>query len=147
MKGMRARAGVIVAVLGITALVGTWLQPATAHIGTPTHLWAAHLRQKANPLYLQNTKVYVSPQFSVDALADLTVTRACPLGWQAVGGGVDFETANANMQVISSAPIVEGTNLFTADAGRNPASGGWRVAMHNNGIFAVNGVVGAICTR
>jgi hypothetical protein len=147
MREMRARAGIIVAVLGIVVVVGSWLQPATAHVGTPNHLWTAHLRPKANLLYLQNTKVYVSPQFSLGALGDLTVMRTCPVGWQAVGGGVDFATANANVQVISSAPMVGGTNLFAAPAGRNPASRGWRVTMHNNGVLAVNGAVGAICTK
>jgi hypothetical protein len=31
---------------------------------------------------------------------------------QAIGGGVDFDSANADVQVISDAPIVSGTNLF-----------------------------------
>ena len=92
-------------------------------------------------LYLQNTHVYVSPQFSLGSLADQTVTRLCPVGSQAIGGGVDFDTADADVQVISSAPLVAGSNLFTADQGRNPASRGWRVTMHNNRALAVTGAL------
>jgi hypothetical protein len=89
----------------------------------------------------------VSPQFSIAALGDATITRLCPSGRQAIGGGVDFATANANVQVISDAPIVGGANLFAADEGKNPAATGWRVTMHNNDLSSVDGVVGAICSR
>jgi hypothetical protein len=91
--------------------------------------------------------VYVSAQFSLGALADLTVTRLCPSARQTIGGGVDFQTANADVQVISSAPIVSGANLFAVDAGRNPAGEGWRVTMHNDGALAVDGVVEVICSK
>jgi hypothetical protein len=147
MKAMHARAGSLMAVLLIVVVVGLWLQPATAHLGTPTHLWNRHLRSEANQLYLQNTRVYVSAVFSLGALVDQTVTRLCPVGWQAIGGGVDFETADADVQVISSAPLAGGSNLFTADQGRNGPSRGWRVTMHNNGALAVDGAVGVICAR
>ena len=146
MTGMRGRVGAIVAVLGIVVLVGSWLQPATAHIGAPGHLWTAHLRPKADVRYLQNTKVYVSPVFTVTALSDGSVTRLCPTGWQAIGGGVDFENANAEVRVISNAPVVEGVGLFAADEGKNPAAQGWRVTMRNTGILSVSGVVGVICS-
>jgi hypothetical protein len=147
MKQMRTRTAAVGTVLGMVFVVGSWLQPAAAHTGTPSHLWTQHLRPKADLRYLQNSSVYVSPGFSLGALADLSVTRRCPAGMQAIGGGVDFATANANVQVISDAPIVSGTNLFAAAQGKNPAGGGWRVTMHNNDILAVNGVVGAICAR
>lgn len=147
MREMRARVGAIVALLAVVLVVGSLLQPATAHIGSPGHLWTQHLRGRADLRYLQNTKVYVSPQFSLGALADSSVTRLCPSGWQAIGGGVDFQAANANVQVISDAPIVGGANLFAADEGKNPAATGWRVTMHNNGLVSVGGVVGVICSR
>ena len=144
---MRARVGAIVAVLAMVLLIGSWLQPATAHLGAPGHLWTDHLRARADLRYLQNTKVYVSPPFSIAALGDATVTRLCPAGWQAIGGGVDFATANPSVQVISDAPIVDGANLFAADEGKHAAATGWRVTMHNNGLLGVDGVVGAICSR
>jgi hypothetical protein len=144
MAGIHLRVG---AALGLPLLVGWWLQPATAHIGTSSHLWNQHLQRPADVRYLQNTNVYVSAQFSLGALADITVTRLCPSGRQATGGGVDFETADADVQVISSAPIVGGTNLFEAAEGKNPAGRGWRVTMHNNGVLAVSGVVGVICSK
>jgi hypothetical protein len=147
MKQTRRRTAAVGAVLGVAIVVGSWLQPASAHIGTPGHLWTKHLRPKADLRYLQNSKVYVSPEFSLGALADLSVTRLCPPGMQAIGGGVDFDAANADVQVISDAPIVSGTNLFGAAEGKNPAGGGWRVTMHNDGALAVNGVVGVICSR
>lgn len=147
MKQTRTRTAAVGVVLGVMFVIGSWLQPAAAHLGTPGHLWSQHLRSKADVRYLQNSFVYVSPTFSLGALADLSVTRLCPSGMQAIGGGVDFETANANVQVISDAPIVGGSNLFTAVEGKNPAGRGWRVTMHNNGIFAVDGVVGVICSR
>ena len=89
----------------------------------------------------------MSPQFSIAALSDATVTRLCPSGWQAIGGGVDLATANANVLVISDAPIVGGANLFAAAEGKHPAATGWRVSMHNNGVLELDGVLGAICTR
>lgn len=147
MGQMRARVGAIVGVLAVVVLIGSWLQPATAHPGAPGHLWTDHLRARADLRYLQNTKVYVSPQFSIAALSDATVTRLCPSGWQAIGGGVDLATANANVLVISDAPIVGGANLFAAAEGKHPAATGWRVSMHNNGVLDVDGVLGAICTR
>lgn len=146
-KHTRTRTAAVGAVLGVVFVVGSWLQPATAHIGAPGHLWTQHLRPKGDLRYLQNSNVYVSPEFSLGALADLSVTRLCPPGRQAIGGGVDFETANANVQVISDAPTVSGANLFAAAEGKNPAGGGWRVTMHNNGVLAVNGVVGVICSK
>ena len=76
----------------------------------------------------------------------MTVKRECPAGSQALGGGVDFEAANADVQVISSAPIVSGSNLFAVASGKNPAGEGWRVTMHNDGVSAVNGKVGVICS-
>jgi hypothetical protein len=147
MKQTRRRTAAVGAVLGVAIVVGSWLQPAAAHIGTPGHLWTQHLRPRADLRYLQNSKVYVSPEFSLGALADLSITRLCPPGMQAIGGGVDFDSANADVQVISDAPIVSGTNLFGAAEGKNPAGGGWRVTMHNDGALAVNGVVGVICSR
>jgi hypothetical protein len=38
MGQMRARVGAIVALLAVVLLVGSWLQPATAHLGAPGHL-------------------------------------------------------------------------------------------------------------
>jgi hypothetical protein len=147
MNTMRRRAGAAVAILVIVVVVGLWLQPATAYSGTANHLWTTFIRPKADARYLQNTRVYVSSQFTLGALADATVTELCPDGWQALGGGVDFDTANANVQVISSAPVVNGTNLFAADEGKDPAGEGWRVTLHNNGVLTVTGAVAAICSR
>jgi hypothetical protein len=147
MKQTRVRTAAVGAVLGVVFVIGSWLQPAAAHVGTPGHLWNQHLRPRADLRYLQNSAVYVSPVFSLGALADLSVTRLCPSGMQAIGGGIDFETPNANVEVISDAPIVGGGSLFAAAEGKNPAGGGWRVTMHNNGVLSVNGVVGVICSR
>ena len=147
MEQTRARTAAVAAALGVVIVVGSWLEPAAAHVGTPHHLWTQHLRPLADQRYLQNTNVYVSPEFSLGALADLTVTRLCPSGMQAIGGGVDFASSTADVQVISDAPIASGTNLFALGEGKHPAGGGWRVTMHNNGVLAVDGVVGAICSR
>jgi len=147
MKQAHARTAAVGAVLGVAFVVGSWLQPVAAHISTPRHLWTQHVRPKADLRYLQNSNVYVSPEFTLGILADLSVTRLCPSGTQAIGGGVDFEAPNADVQVISDAPIVSGTGLFGAAEGKNPPGRGWRVTMHNNGILAVNGVVGVICSR
>ena len=57
MGQMRARVGAIVGVLAVVVLIGSWLQPATAHLGAPGHLWTEHLRARADLRYLQNTKV------------------------------------------------------------------------------------------
>jgi hypothetical protein len=147
MEQTRARTAAVAAVLGVVIVVGSWLQPAAAHLGTPRHLWTQHLRPLADQRYLQNTNVYISPEFSLGILADLTVTRLCPSGMQAIGGGVDFASATADVRVISDAPVVSGTNLFAVGEGKQPAGRGWRVTMHNNGVLAVDGVVGVICAR
>jgi hypothetical protein len=147
MKQTRARTAAVAAVLGVVIVVGSWLQPAAAHVGTPVHLWTQHLRPLSDGRYLQNSNVYVSPEFSLGALADLSVTRLCPSGMQAIGGGVDFASANADVRVISDAPVVSGTNLFALGEGKQQAGRGWRVTMHNNGAIATDGVVGVICSR
>jgi hypothetical protein len=142
------RGGKGTVVLILAGVIVGWLtfQPAIGHLGTPRHLWIEHIRPKADARYLRNTKVFVSVPFTLGALADDTVTKLCPAGWQALGGGVDFEVANADVQVISSAPLLGSGNLFAADQGRNPAAAGWRVTVHNNGL-AVDGVVGVVCAR
>jgi hypothetical protein len=57
----------------------------------------------------------------------------------AIGGGVDFETANANVQVISDGPIVKGGRPVLDANGKESSWRGWRVTMHNNGVADVNG--------
>jgi hypothetical protein len=145
--GKRA-VGSMLALAGIL-VVGLFLQPATAHVGTPKHLWTTHLRPLADARYLQNSNVYVSTEFTLLAGANLTVDRLCPAGTQAVGGGVDFVSgAAADVRVTSNAPLVASDNLVAANTGKNPRSNGWRVKMHNNnGAGAYTGVVGAICSR
>jgi len=87
MEQTRARTAAVAAALGVVIIVGSRLEPAAAHVGTPHHFWTQHLRPLADQRYLQNTNVYVSPEFSLRALADLTVTRLCPSEMQAIGGG------------------------------------------------------------
>ena len=147
MKGMHVRAAVTIAFIGVALVVGLWLQPATAYSERSPEAGTQLVRTQADRRYLQNTHVFVSDQFSLGSLADATITRLCPSGAQALGGGVDFDAANADVQVISSAPVVGGTNLFAANEGKNPAGRGWRVTMHNNGVPTVTGVMGVICSR
>lgn len=148
MASIHARMGVVLAVLCVVGVaVGLSVQPATAHLGTPFHLWRDHIKPAADDRYLQGTNVVVSPTFSLGPLGDITVTKLCPVGWHAVGGGVDFETADADVQVISNGPLVAGSNLFAAEPGRHPASRGWRVSAHNDGALDVDGVLGVVCAR
>jgi hypothetical protein len=144
----RRAVGSMLVLAGIL-VVGLMLQPATAHIGTPSHLWGTHLRPLADARYLQNSNVYVSAEFTLTPSANLTVDRLCPAGTQAVGGGVDFVSgANADVRVTSNAPLVDSDNLVAAATGKNPRSNGWRVKMHNNSAAVTwTGVVGAICSR
>jgi hypothetical protein len=146
-QNARIRPVRIVVAVGLLVVLGWSLQPASAHIGTPSHLWTQHLRSMADARYLQNTRVFVSSAFTVGALGDHEETVDCPAGWQAIGGGVDFVTANANVRVVSSAPIVLDANLFQADDGRNPWATGWRVTVSNLGVTGVDGKAAAICTR
>ena len=147
MRSMQTRFGASVAILGIAAIVLSWLQPAQAHLGTSSHLWRVHIRPMADARYLQNTRVYATAPFTAAPLGDADVTGMCPFGWQATGGGVDFEDAAPEVRIISSAPLVGDENLFTAEAGRNAAGQGWRVTMHNNGPLPVDGVVGVVCAK
>jgi hypothetical protein len=132
-KSLRSRSLSVIAVLGVIAAISL-LQPATAHIGKPRHLWFEHLRPLADPRYLQETHVFVTPTFTLGIAADLTVTKKCPKG------------SNAVVQVISSAPTVDGSALFALPAGRNPGGDGWRVTMHNSGLLPVDGKVGVVCS-
>ena len=120
MKNVRARPAAITAALAILVAIAWSLQPATADIGTPTHLWKEHLRQRADARYLRTTRVYVSPVFTLSAVGDDDVTVACPAGWRATGGGVDFEAPDVDVQVISNAPAIGATTLFAAAEGSNP---------------------------
>jgi hypothetical protein len=52
MKQMRTRTAAVGAVLGLVFVVGSWLQPAAAHVGTPGHLWTQHPRPRADLRYL-----------------------------------------------------------------------------------------------
>ena len=142
---IRIRPYALVAGVALLVAIAWSLQPATADIGTPNHLWSRHLRSKADARYLRNTKVFVSPTFTLGALAADEFTVDCPTGWQAVGGGVDFEAADAMVHVISSAPLLADTSLFALDEGRNPAASGWRVTAENDGVVAVDGKVGVVC--
>jgi hypothetical protein len=146
-KTVRTRSAAALLVLGAIVIVGLWLQPATAHIGTVSHLWTQHIRPKADARYLENTKVYVT-SFSIGAGANVTADSDCPEGWQAIGGGVDFVSgASAQVSVLSNAPKVNGDNIVAASDGRNPAADGWRVKMHNNnGAASFTGAVAAICS-
>lgn len=147
MEQTRARTAAVVAVLGVVIVVGSWLQPAGAHVGTPRHVWNQHIRSLADQRYLQNSSVYISPAFSLGTLADLTVTRLCPSGMQAIGGGVDFASATADVRVISDAPIVSSTKPLRPRRGQASRGRRRRPTMHNNGVLAVGGVVGVICSR
>jgi len=142
---LRSRSISVVAALGVIVALSL-LQPATAHTGTPRHLWFQHLRPLADPRYLQEPHVFVSPTFTIGLAADLTVTRRCPKGSHAIVGGVDFSSATAGVQVISSAPTVGGSALFDLAVGKNAGGDGWRVTMHNAGIVPVDGKVGVVCS-
>jgi hypothetical protein len=147
MNSIRARAIAAAGVLGVATIALSWIQPASAHLGSPEHLWKAHLEPLADARYLQDTHVFVSREFTLGIAADLVATRRCPTGTQALGGGVDFDASNADVQVISSAPLVGGVTLFTASTGKGAPGDGWRVTMHNDGVLAVTGRVGVICSR
>jgi hypothetical protein len=147
-KSMRTRGLIALLVLATIMVVGTWLEPATAHIGTVKHLWTVHIRPKTDARYLQNTKTYIT-SFSIGPGANIQADSDCPGGWQAIGGGVDFVSgASAQVSVLSNAPKVNGDNIVAASDGRNPAPDGWRVKMHNNnGAGSYTGAVAAICSQ
>jgi hypothetical protein len=105
------------------------------------------VRPKADVRYLQNTKTYVSTPQTVTTSNNATATVACPAGWQAVGGGVDFDADDAVVNVVSLGPTLASGDLVDADAGRNPAATGWKVSVLNADITTHTFVVAVVCSH
>lgn len=145
-RGPRWRAALLI--LAGTVIGALLISPASGHVSTPGHLWKTHIRPKADTRYLQNSKVWVSASQTVNASSTKTADANCPAGWQAVGGGIDFNSgASADVRVVVSAPIIEGDNMVAASTGRNPAATGWRVQVANDVGVSYTFVVGVICTK
>jgi hypothetical protein len=106
------------------------------------------VRPRADARYLQNSRTYVSAPHVAATAANASATVACPAGWQAVGGGVDFDDDNALVNVISDGPTLASGNLVDTDEGRNPAATGWKVSLLNaDATTAHTFVVAVVCTH
>ena len=107
------------------------------------------IKPKADDRYLQNTKVYATDRVIISPGNAQTITKNCPSGWQALGGGVDPVSQSVNvLTVVYSGPMVDGDNLVAADPGQNPAATGWKVRVHNgDGASSYEVVVGVICAK
>ena len=124
------------------------ITPAIAHNGSVAHLWQKHVKPKADVRYLQNTKVYVSETVSVAAAYTVTATVDCPVGMQAIGGGVDTDADSLSFSVVSSAPTIGGESLLNASAGKNPSASGWSASVENLDALSAHDIaVGVICSK
>lgn len=90
----------------------------------------------------------MSAEQTVGTNASATATVDCPAGWQALGGGVDFQSqSTTSIDVLFDGPLVAGDNLIAASEGKNAASTGWKVRVQNNDLVAsYTFVVGVICS-
>ena len=119
--------------------------PAGAHVGgTVNHLWD-HLKPKADARYLQNTKTFVVSGTVNNGSFDTAIAN-CPVGWQAVGGGVDPNNV-LTMDVTSSNPVIQGTRTLLTPNGENGRATGWLGAVTNNSGSAATFKVAVICSR
>lgn len=72
----------------------------------------------------------------------------CPVGYEAVGGGVDFglqTTFAQGVRVVANGPRVEGDRSIGANDGQNGAATGWFVSLHNEGTDTFTYAVSVIC--
>lgn len=90
----------------------------------------------------------MSSSQTLNANSSKTTTIDCPSGWQAIGGGVDFNQASANVDVVANGPIIDNDNMVAASAGKNPAGTGWKVSLVNEeAAISYTYVVGVICAK
>jgi hypothetical protein len=69
--------------------------------------------------------------------ASATASVDCPVGWQALGGGADFQTQSTTaIDIVFDGPLVAGDKLIAASEGNNPASTGWKVRVQNNDLVS-----------
>lgn len=106
-------------------------------------------KAKANKLYLNNTKTYVQTNFLVSPSTSQTASVNCPVGWQALGGGMQPNSISTNALLLRySGPLVDGDNLVAATDGANPGSTGWTVRVANtDGVSSYTYAVGVICSK
>lgn len=136
-----------IAVLALGVAIGAMMvaTPAGAHVGgTVNHLWE-HLKPKADARYLQNTKTVVVSDTVNDGTFDTAIAN-CPVGWQAVGGGVDPNNV-LTMHVTSSNPVIQGTRTLLTPDGENGQATGWMGAVVNESGAAATYKVSVICSR
>jgi hypothetical protein len=144
---LEARVGRPLATLLVAGLLVLAMTGSAAAALTIKEIWDG-IRPKADARYLRNTKVYTTDTVLVDPASSKTVTKECPAGWQAVGGGVDLLTNTDTFYVVYSGPTVDGNDLTSLDPGRNPPATGWKVRVYNgSGSYFHDVVVGVICAR
>jgi len=61
-------------------------------------------------------------------------TATCPAGYQVISGGEDPQTVGGLMDLATSEPLIEDTNLFSLVDGQHGAPTAWRVYMANGGL-------------
>ena len=146
-RNVKALVGLAAAALMLSLAL---LAPAGAHTTTPDHLWKKHIRPKADARYLQHANVYVSASDTLGSGVGTSETKTidCPAGTQAVGGGVDFNQASANVDVVANGPLVAGDNMVAASTGKNGKATGWKVSLVNEeAAVSYTYRIGAICSK
>lgn len=107
----------------VGVMVGLFLlAPASAHIGTPKHLWKTHIKPKTDARYVQDKIFYRrSAQQSVGVGLFDAVNVSCPPGTLVVGGGMAGSVQGVGLE--QSGPTVTGaTTTFT----------GWHINVFNS---------------
>ncbi|HEX6207388.1 MAG TPA: hypothetical protein VF058_03425 [Actinomycetota bacterium] len=144
----RAIAGLVAAavVLGVFTLspVSAHFTQNTKHLGN--HAWKQVIKKKADKRYLRKTKVVVVED-SITATSNKQTDALCPGGWQALGGGINFQSTDPAAEVTWNEPLIDGDNLNAAGEGTHPAADGWRVRVDNDSGVTYTYAVGVICAR
>ena len=97
-----------------------------------------YARALSDARYLHGGLVTVVTTFAVPAppvnsSANLTATATCPAGFQAISGGSDAtDNGVGDVFLLSSGPVIEGSNVLALSDGLHGAPTAWRVVVNSD---------------
>ena len=103
--------------------------PAGAGVAVDTS--QVYTRGQSDTRYLQGGLVTVITSITIPSTGNLGTTATCPAGYQAISGGTDASD-NARMFLLSSQPVIEGSNLVALSNGVHGAPTAWRAFVNND---------------
>ena len=125
------------------------MSPATAHITDSfAHLWGSHIKEKTDKAYTGETQIVVDDRVIIED-GDFGGNNVfCPLGMEAIGGGIDTENV-LTMSVTTSAPLWgspgQPERLEDKPEGTYRSATGWTGFARNNSGGPLAARVAVIC--